>query len=66
MLAHGINEKLVEEEFINLKDSDGKFFIIEIVDTASLRAVGELNTNGTSRYPNSGSLKSRILRSSMS
>lgn len=35
MLAHGINEKFVGEEFIDLMDSDGKKFIKEIVDTAN-------------------------------
>ena len=35
MLAHGVNEEFVGEDFIDLKDSDGKFFIREIVDTAN-------------------------------
>lgn len=35
MLAHGINEKFVGEEFIDLVDSDGKPFIKEIVKTAN-------------------------------
>jgi cytochrome c len=39
MLAHGVNEKFVGEEFIDIKDYDGKSFIKEIVDTA--------NTNGS-------------------
>lgn len=34
MLAHGINEKFVGEDFSELMDSDGKKFIREIVDTA--------------------------------
>ncbi|MGA2400918.1 MAG: cache domain-containing protein [Syntrophobacteraceae bacterium] len=34
MLAHGINEKYVGEEFIALQDSDGKPFISEIVQSA--------------------------------
>jgi (2Fe-2S) ferredoxin len=40
MLAHGINEKYVGEEFIELKDADGKFFIKEIVDTANAKGSG--------------------------
>ncbi len=39
MLAHGVNEKFVGEEFVDIKDYDGKSFIKEIVDTA--------NTNGS-------------------
>jgi signal transduction histidine kinase len=40
MLAHGVNEKFVGEEFIDLKDSDGKPFIKEIVDTANAKGSG--------------------------
>jgi signal transduction histidine kinase len=40
MLAHGVNEKFVGEEFIDLKDSDGKPFIREIVDTANSKGSG--------------------------
>jgi signal transduction histidine kinase len=40
MLAHGVNEKYVGEEFIDLKDSDGKSFIKEIVDTANAAGAG--------------------------
>ena len=40
MLAHGVNEKFVGEEFIDLKDSDGKAFIAEIVDTANADGSG--------------------------
>jgi signal transduction histidine kinase len=40
MLAHGVNEKFVGEEFINLKDIDGKPFIKEIVDTANAKGSG--------------------------
>ena len=40
MLAHGVNEKFVGEEFIDLKDSDGKPFIREIVDTANTKDSG--------------------------
>ncbi|MHC1725944.1 MAG: cache domain-containing protein [Syntrophobacteraceae bacterium] len=35
MLAHGVNERFVGEEFLGLQDSDGKFFIREIVDGAN-------------------------------
>jgi cytochrome c len=40
MLAHGVNEKFVGEEFIGLKDSDGKSFIAEIVATANAQGSG--------------------------
>ena len=40
MLAHGVNEKFVGEEFIDLMDSDGKLFIKEIVDTANAKGSG--------------------------
>ncbi len=40
MLAHGINEKFVGEEFIDLKDSDGKTFIKEIIETANAEGSG--------------------------
>jgi cytochrome c len=40
MLAHGVNEKFVGEEFIDLMDSDGKRFIKEIVDTANANGSG--------------------------
>ena len=40
MLALGINEKFVGEEFIGLMDSDGKKFIKEIVDTANREGKG--------------------------
>jgi signal transduction histidine kinase len=40
MLAHGVNEKFVGEEFINLKDIDGTPFIKEIVDTANAKGSG--------------------------
>lgn len=35
MLAHGVNEKFVGEEFVNIRDYDGKSFIKEIVDVAN-------------------------------
>lgn len=40
MLAHGVNEKFVGEEFIDIKDYDGKSFIREIVDTANKEGNG--------------------------
>ncbi len=40
MLAHGINEKYVGEDFIDLKDDDGKPFIKEIVDKANAKGSG--------------------------
>ncbi len=40
MLAHGVNEKFVGEEFIDIKDYDGKQFIKEIVDTANREGSG--------------------------
>jgi signal transduction histidine kinase len=40
MLAHGVNEKFVGEEFIDIKDYDGKEFIKEIVDTANREGSG--------------------------
>lgn len=40
MLAHGVNEKFVGEEFIDIKDYDGKSFIKEIVDIASKEGSG--------------------------
>jgi (2Fe-2S) ferredoxin len=40
MLAHGINEKYVGEDWIDLKDDDGKFFIKEIVDKANAKGSG--------------------------
>jgi signal transduction histidine kinase len=40
MLAHGVNEKFVGEEFIHLKDSGGKHFIKEIVSSANGKGSG--------------------------
>jgi signal transduction histidine kinase len=40
MLAHGVNEKYVGEEFIDLKDSKGKPFIKEIVEAANTEGKG--------------------------
>ena len=49
MLAHGVNERFVGEDFIDLKDFEGKPFMREIVDTAAKRVRGGWNTNGTIR-----------------
>ena len=40
MLAHGVNEKFVGEEFMDLMDSDKKLFIKEIVDTVNSKCSG--------------------------
>jgi len=40
MLAHGINEKYVGKDFLELKDSDGKSFIREILETAKTKGSG--------------------------
>ncbi|MCE5334320.1 MAG: cache domain-containing protein [Desulfobacteraceae bacterium] len=40
MLAHGVNERFVGEEFLDLEDVDGKKFIKEIVDTANSAGSG--------------------------
>ncbi len=40
MLAHGVNEKFVGEDFSELMDSDGKKFIREIVDKAAAEGKG--------------------------
>lgn len=40
MLAHGVNEKFVGEEFIDIRDYDGKSFIREIVDAANTKGSG--------------------------
>ena len=40
MLAHGVNEKYVGEEFLDIKDRDGKPFIREIVETSNEKGSG--------------------------
>lgn len=40
MLAHGVNERFVGEDFLHLKDVEGKPFIKEIVDTANAAGSG--------------------------
>ena len=43
MLAHGVNEKFVGEDFTDVKDYDGKSFIKEIVKTANAEGSGWVN-----------------------
>ena len=40
MLGHGVNERFVGEDFSDLKDSDGKSFIREILETANTQGSG--------------------------
>ncbi len=40
MLAHGVNEKFVGEDFIELMDLNGKKFVREIVETANAEGSG--------------------------
>lgn len=40
MLAHGINDKFVGLDFSNVKDSNGKAFIKEILNTAKEKGCG--------------------------
>ena len=40
MLAHGVNERFVGEDFLDIKDFEGKHFIKEIVDTATEKGSG--------------------------
>jgi cytochrome c len=40
MLAHGVNEKFVGEEFVDIQDDDGKHFIKEIIDIANTQGSG--------------------------
>lgn len=40
MLAHGVNERFVGEDFIDIKDFEGKQFIKEIIDTAVEKGSG--------------------------
>ena len=40
MLAHGVNEKFVGEDFWGIKDYDDKHFIKEIVDKAHIEGSG--------------------------
>jgi cytochrome c len=40
MLSHGVNEKYISKNFIDLKDSDGKGFIREIINSAQEKGGG--------------------------
>ena len=40
MVAHGVNEKYIGKNFIDLKDSTGKSFIREIINTANVNGSG--------------------------
>ena len=40
MIAHGVNEKYIDKNFIDLKDSDGKSFIRDIVDMVKEKGRG--------------------------
>jgi hypothetical protein len=40
MLAHGVNERFVGQEFADLKDVDGKSFIKEMLETAKKEGSG--------------------------
>ena len=40
MLAHGVNERYVGEDFIDIHDPDGKHFMKEIVDAAIEKGSG--------------------------
>jgi hypothetical protein len=40
MLAHGANSKFIGENFMEVKDPDGKFFIKEIIEAANMDPSG--------------------------
>ncbi|MGZ6250348.1 MAG: cache domain-containing protein, partial [Syntrophales bacterium] len=40
MLAHGVNEKYIGMDFCDVKDSDGRSFIREIVEVANTKGSG--------------------------
>lgn len=40
MLAHGVNEKYIGNDFIDVKDSDGRSFIREIIEVANTKGSG--------------------------
>ena len=40
MLAHGANAKLIGKDLMDLKDSDGKFFVKEYIDLAKAKGNG--------------------------
>jgi signal transduction histidine kinase len=40
LLSHGVNEKYIGQDFIDVKDSDGRSFVKEIVDVANAKGKG--------------------------
>ena len=40
MLAHGVNEKYIGHDFVEVKDSDGRSFIREIVEVGNTKGSG--------------------------
>ena len=40
MLSHGVNEKYIGQDFVDVKDSDGRSFIREIVEVADKKGSG--------------------------
>jgi signal transduction histidine kinase len=40
MLAHGVNEKYIGQDFIDVKDSDGRSFIREIIEVGNTKGSG--------------------------
>lgn len=40
ILAHGANEKFVGEDFVDVKDYDGKYFVKKIINTANTEGSG--------------------------
>jgi signal transduction histidine kinase len=40
LLSHGVNEKYIGQDFIDVKDSDGRSFVREIVDVANAKGKG--------------------------
>ncbi len=40
LLAHGVNEKYIGQDFIDVRDSDGRSFVREIVDVANAKGKG--------------------------
>jgi cytochrome c len=40
MLAHGTNEKYIGVDFSNVKDSDGRSFVREIIEVANAKGSG--------------------------
>jgi hypothetical protein len=65
MLAHGVNEKFVGEDFSDVKDYDGKSFIKEILKPPMHKGAVGCTTNGTIRLPDRCCPRRRILRRSM-